>query len=144
MKDNYLHHAVNAAFDSLIPKDAFASYWLKLFVDPALIDVNIHPTKTEIKFQHDKDIHQILRAAVKRALGRYSVAPSLDFEQEPAFDLPLSKLNELPVQPRIQVNPNYNPFRQDEETKPSSGGGFRTASFGRSTVSPADVRSWIE
>lgn len=144
VKDNYLHHAVNAAFDSLIPKDAFASYWLKLFVDPALIDVNIHPTKTEIKFQHDKDIYQILRAAVKRALGRYSVAPSLDFEQEPAFDLPLSKLNELPVQPRIQVNPNYNPFRQDEETKPSSGGGFRTASFGRSTVSPADVRSWIE
>ncbi len=145
VKDNYLHHAVNAAFDSLIPKDAYASYWLKLFVDPALIDVNIHPTKTEIKFQHDKDIYQILRAAVKRALGRYSVAPSLDFEQEPAFDLPLSKLNELPVQPRIQVNPNYNPFRQEEDQKASpGGGGFRTASFGRSTVSPADVRTWIE
>lgn len=145
IRDSYLHHAVSAAFDALIPKDAYPSYWLKLYVDPALVDVNIHPTKTEIKFQHDKDIYQILRAAIKRALGKYSVAPSLDFDQEPAFDLPLSKLNEQPVPPRIQVNPNYNPFRQEEQPVPDGAGVLpRTASFGRSSASPAAVRAWIE
>lgn len=145
IKDNYLHHAVNAAFDALITRDAYPSYWLKLYVDPSLIDVNIHPTKTEIKFQHEKDIYQILRAAVKRALGKYSVAPSLDFNQEPAFDLPLSKLNEIPVQPKIHVNPNYNPFHQDKSEKPSfAGSAFQQASFGRPSASQSDVKAWIE
>jgi DNA mismatch repair protein MutL len=135
IKDNYLHHAVSAAFDSLITKDSYPSYWLKLFVDPALIDVNIHPTKTEIKFQHDKDVYAILRAAVKRALGRYSVAPSLDFEQEPAFDLPLSKLSETPVQPRVQINPNYNPFQTDKPASTDNRSFARPASFQRSLIS---------
>lgn len=145
IKDNYLHHAVSAAFDSLITKDSYPSYWLKLYVDPALIDVNIHPTKTEIKFQHDKDIYAILRAAVKRALGRYSVAPSLDFEQEPAFDLPLSKLGETPVQPRVQINPNYNPFQTDKQTSSDNRSFARPASFQRpSSASPTDVRVWLE
>lgn len=145
IKDNYLHHAVSAAFDSLITKDSYPSYWLKLYVDPALIDVNIHPTKTEIKFQHDKDIYAILRAAVKRALGRYSVAPSLDFEQEPAFDLPLSKLNEMPVQPRVQINPNYNPFQTEKSSSPENRSFARPASFQRaSAVNPTDVRVWLE
>lgn len=111
VKDSYLHHAVNAAFESLIPRDAYPSYWLRLSVDPSLIDVNIHPTKTEIKFQHEKDVYAILRAAVKRALGKYSVAPSLDFEREPTFDLPLDKLSQPPVTPTIRVNPDYNPFK---------------------------------
>jgi DNA mismatch repair protein MutL len=116
-----------------------------LFVDPALIDVNIHPTKTEIKFQHDKDVYAILRAAVKRALGRYSVAPSLDFEQEPAFDLPLSKLSETPVQPRVQINPNYNPFQTDKPASTDNRSFARPASFQRlSSASPTDVRVWLE
>lgn len=145
IKDNYLHHAVSAAFDSLITKDSYPSYWLKLYVDPALIDVNIHPTKTEIKFQHDKDIYAILRAAVKRALGRYSVAPSLDFEQEPAFDLPLSKLNEVPVQPRVQINPNYNPFQTEKASSADNRSFARPASFQRpAAVNPTDVRVWLE
>lgn len=145
IKDNYLHHAVSAAFDSLITKDSYPSYWLKLYVDPALIDVNIHPTKTEIKFQHDKDVYAILRAAVKRALGRYSVAPSLDFEQEPAFDLPLSKLGEMPVQPRVQINPNYNPFQTDKPASSDNRSFARPASFQRpSSASPTDVRVWLE
>ena len=146
IKDSYLHHAVSGAFESLIPKDAYPSYWLKLTVDPALIDVNIHPTKTEIKFQHDRDVYAIIRAAVKRALGRYSVAPSLDFEQEPAFDVPLSKLNELPVQPQIRVNPNYNPFRKEESEKTTASfsvQGRPAASFGgHPDPSRSEVRAW--
>lgn len=145
IKDNYLHHAVNGAFDALITKDAYPSYWLKLYVDPSLIDVNIHPTKTEIKFQHEKDVYQILRAAVKRALGKYSLAPSLDFNQEPAFDLPLSKLNEIPVQPKIRLNPDYNPFKQESKENASGlGYSIRQASFGRSSAGPADVRAWLD
>jgi DNA mismatch repair protein MutL len=78
-------------------------------------------------------------------LGKYSVAPSLDFNQEPAFDLPLSKLNEIPVQPKIHVNPNYNPFHQDKSEKPSfAGSAFQQASFGRPSASQSDVKAWIE
>jgi DNA mismatch repair protein MutL len=148
IKDNYLHHAVSSAFDSLIPKEGYPSYWLKLSVNPADIDVNIHPTKTEIKFQHDKEIYAIIKAAVKRALGRFSVAPSLDFEQEPAFDLPLSKLSEMPVQPQIRINPNYNPFRQEQREQELKGNGLQPASGdfgGRSfQTSRTDVRAWLE
>ncbi len=148
IKDNYLHHAVSSAFDSLIPKEAYPSYWLKLSVNPADIDVNIHPTKTEIKFQHDKEIYAIIKAAVKRALGRFSVAPSLDFEQEPAFDLPLSKLSEMPVQPQIRINPNYNPFRQEQREEELKGNGSQPAGgdFGERhyQTSRSDVRAWLE
>lgn len=147
IKDSYLHHAVSSAFESLIPKEAYPSYWLKLTLNPADIDVNIHPTKTEIKFQHDKEIYAIIRASVKRALGKFSVAPSLDFEKEPAFDLPLSKLTEMPVQPQIRLNPDYNPFRQErmekeqaERGKTNSGLSFSS----RMNPSGAEVRSWLE
>ncbi len=119
IKDSYLHHAVNAAFDSLIPKDAYASYWLKIYIDPSKIDVNIHPTKTEIKFEDEKSVYAILRAAVKRALGKFSIAPSLDFDQERAFDVPLDKLNDIPIQPVIKVNPNYNPFKPETSFNPN-------------------------
>ncbi len=146
VKDNYLHHAISAAFDSLITKDAYPSYWLKLKVDPSCIDVNIHPTKTEIKFQHDKDIYAIVRAAVKRALGRFSVAPSLDFDAEPAFDVPLSKLGDTPVAPQVRINPNYNPFRSDN---PSGDNGYAeraAGSFGfRPHAAPAsEVKAWLQ
>ncbi|MBL7923554.1 MAG: DNA mismatch repair endonuclease MutL [Bacteroidia bacterium] len=147
IKDNYLHHAVSSAFDALIPKDAYPSYWLKLKIDPSMIDVNIHPTKTEIKFQHDKDVYAILKAAVKRALGRYSVAPSLDFENEPAFDLPLSKMNEVPVQPRIRINPHYNPFRLNDtasvrtETFPEQ---QPFQKFRQSLPGETEIKTWLE
>ncbi len=113
IKDNYLHHAVNAAYESLIPKDAYPSYWLNLQLDPSTIDVNIHPTKTEIKFVDDKSVYAILRAAVKRALGRFSISPSLDFDQERSFDLPLEKLQSAPIAPTVRINTEYNPFRPE-------------------------------
>lgn len=138
IKDPYLHHAVNAAFDSLLPGDAYPSYWLRLQVDPASIDVNIHPTKTEIKFSYDKDIYAILRSAVKRAIGRFSVAPSLDFEQEPSFEVPLAKLDQIPRQPEIRINPNYNPFRTGDEPKRFDAGSVR------SIPDRAETRQWLQ
>jgi DNA mismatch repair protein MutL len=121
IRDNYLHHAVSGAFENLITKDVYPSYWLKITIDPAAIDVNIHPSKTEIKFQDDKSVYAILRAAIKRALGKFSVSPSLDFDQERAFDIPLDKMESRPVQPVIRVNPDYNPF----DAQPKSPGSYQ-------------------
>ena len=117
IKDPYLHHAIANAFEELLPAGAFPSYFLMLEIDPAKIDVNIHPTKTEIKFEDDRSVYAILRSSVKRALGKFSVSPTLNFEQESTFNLPLSHLSQVPVPPRIQVNPSFNPFRTETEIR---------------------------
>ncbi|MEP7264961.1 MAG: DNA mismatch repair endonuclease MutL [Bacteroidota bacterium] len=115
IKDAYLHHAVNAAFENMIPRDCYPTYFLKIDINPAHIDVNIHPTKTEIKFEDEKSVYAIVRASVKRALGKFSVAPAIDFEQERSFDIPLEKMNQRPVPPSIQLTPGYNPFNSTEK-----------------------------
>lgn len=112
IKDGYLNHAIANAFEELLPKDAYASYWLYLEIDPARIDVNIHPTKTEVKFDDERSVYAIVRAAVKRALGQYSVTPPLDFEQERSFDVPHSMRNDPPKKPFVMVNTNFNPFHE--------------------------------
>jgi len=140
IKDSYLHHAVNSAFDSLITKDSYPSYWLKIFIDPSKIDVNIHPTKTEIKFEDEKSVYAILRAAVKRALGKFSIAPSLDFDQERAFVLPLDKLSSIPIQPTIKVNPNYNPFATEAPYNPNVNSRERTWS----NIEPQQTDQWLK
>ena len=121
VRDPYLHHAVSNAFEELLPRDSYPSYFLRLDIDPGRIDINIHPTKTEIKFDDDRAVYAIVRAAVKRSLGQFSVAPVLDFEREPQFDLPYS-MKQAPVQaPAIEVNTHYNPFRTETHTRPSEG-----------------------
>lgn len=110
IKDGYLHHAITGAFEELLPRDAFASYWLHLDIDPSKIDVNIHPTKTEVKFEDERSVYAIVRASVKRALGQYSVMPAIDFEQEKAFDIPHAMRKETPRQPVVMVDTEYNPF----------------------------------
>lgn len=121
IKSAYLHHAVQMAYQELLPNDSFPSYFLMLEVEPNTIDINIHPTKTEVKFEDEKFIYSILRSAVKRSLGKYNISPTIDFEKETAFDInPLPK-NGIVKQPTITVNPNYNPFEIKEQTKiPSS------------------------
>ena len=111
IKNNYLHHAVQIAFEGLLAEGYHPSYFLFLQIDPARIDVNIHPTKTEIKFDDDRTIYAILRSAVKKSLGQYSIAPSLDFERETSFDdIPL-KPNGPVRPPSIEVDPSFNPFQ---------------------------------
>ena len=85
IRNGYLNHAVTDAFEDLLPNNSFPSYFLLIEIDPAKIDINIHPTKTEIKFEDEKSVYAIIRAAVKRSLGKFSITPSLDFEQETAF-----------------------------------------------------------
>lgn len=110
IKHPYLHHSVNAAFQELLPSDAFPTYFLFLEVDPKSIDVNIHPTKTEVNFQDNKMLYAILRAAVRQALGKYSITPSLDFDIDPAFDFQDPPKGKEIVIPSITIDPEYNPF----------------------------------
>lgn len=85
IKSNYLHHAVVAAYDDLLPSDAYPFYVLFLDIDPARIDINVHPTKQEIKFDDEKLVYHYLKVTVRHALGSHNITPTLDFEQEPAF-----------------------------------------------------------
>lgn len=110
-KDTYFNHAVNAAFEQLLPAKMYPSYFLYLTVDPKRIDVNVHPTKTEIKFEDDKAIYSIIRSAVRLGLGKFNITPTLDFERESEFDLPYHMKYETPVEPVIKVNKDYNPFQ---------------------------------
>lgn len=114
IKNGYLHHAVQSAFEQLIPGDSFASYFLMLDVDPKTIDINIHPTKTEVKFEDEKAIYAFLRSTIKKSLGQFNIAPSLDFDQEAhLYNMPLKPIDGIYKVPTIKVDENYNPFKTD-------------------------------
>ena len=109
----YLHHAVEQAFEELIPDSAIPSYFLYIEVDPTTIDINIHPTKTEVNFQHGQLLYASIRTSVKHALGMFSLSPTIDFDTEPTFDFVAPKGYE-PKEPTITLNPDYNPFRKPQ------------------------------
>ena len=115
MKSPYLHHAVEGAFKELIPDDSVPSYFIFMEVDPQTIDVNIHPTKTEINFQDIKSIYAILYAAVKQSIGKFNLSPSLDFEVEQSINYTAIPENQPIRQPTITINPDYNPFEKKSE-----------------------------
>ncbi|WP_295767424.1 DNA mismatch repair endonuclease MutL [uncultured Mucilaginibacter sp.] len=121
IKDNYLNHAVMTAFEELLPEDTYPFYVLFIDIDPAKIDINVHPTKTEIKYQDEKAIYAIIRSAVKRSLGRYNITPTLDFDQENSIEhLITAKPLEQITPPGITFNPNFNPFDTPAKATPSS------------------------
>ena len=111
IKDPYLNHAVLNAFEEVLSADSYPLYVLFIEIDPSKIDINVHPTKTEIKYQDEKAIYAIIRSAVKRSLGRYNISPTLDFNQETGFSQMISpKAHEDIVPPGITFNPDFNPF----------------------------------
>ncbi|REJ99899.1 MAG: DNA mismatch repair endonuclease MutL [Bacteroidetes bacterium] len=124
IRDAYLNHAVQNAFEELLPSDSYASYWLHIEIDPARIDVNIHPTKTEIKFEDERSVYAIVRAAVKRALGQYSISPSLDFDRESTFDIPHSMRHQVPQAPGVTVKQDYNPFSKEKSNNAFASSGW--------------------
>ena len=122
MKHPYFHKAVVEAYQNILPVEAIPSYFIFMEADPASIDINIHPTKTEIKFEDERSIWQILVASVREALGRFNIVPSLNFENEALVDIPvLRSSNILPEQPRIEINTQFNPFDGEERTNERSG-----------------------
>lgn len=110
MRHPYFHKAVLTSYEELIPTDMQPNYFLNFTVDPESIDVNIHPTKTEIKFENEAPIWQIISAAVKEVLGKFSVVPSIDFDTEDAPEIPVYSNSTDVEKPNIDVDPTYNPF----------------------------------
>lgn len=111
MRHPYFHKAITGCYDSLIAPDTQPCYFLKFTVDPESIDVNIHPTKNEIKFEYEQDIWPILQAAVKAALGKFGAVPSIDFNLEILPVAPVEK-GKNPVKPSINLPSDYNPFKE--------------------------------
>ncbi len=117
IKNGYLHHAVVNAFDGLLAQGYHPSYFLYLTVPPHTIDINIHPTKTEIKFDNERSLYAILRSTIKHSLGQYNVAPILDFNRDATMDIPYHfKDKKTPSTPQIEVDPNFNPFETEKKS----------------------------
>ena len=141
MKHPYFHKAVMQAYDQLIPPGEQPNYFIYFQVDPVTIDVNIHPTKTEIKFENEQAIWQILSAAVKESIGMFNDVPTIDFDTEDKPEIPMFNPEEIPSAsaPKISVNPGYNPFKTRSTTmaKPV-GAGFP----GPSSTKPEIDQNW--
>ena len=149
-KDFYFNHAVTMAFENLLAPKTYVSYFLFFDVDPATIDVNVHPTKTEIKFEDDKEIYAILKSTVKQGLGKFNIAPSLDFDLETSFDIPYDTYKKPVVEPKININPDYNPFNVSTSKTSSSGiksgmsDAIRNSGFSNKEFSKDDWSSFYE
>jgi DNA mismatch repair protein MutL len=142
IKDAYLNHAVNRAYEELLPDDNFPLYVLFIDIDPAKIDVNVHPTKTEIKYLEEKSIYAILHSAVKRSLGRFNISPTIDFDQETGFSAMIThkEPGEI-VPPSINFNPDFNPFAAEKPERESSYASFSRNYGGGGTMTPS-TKNW--
>ena len=115
MKHPYFHKAVSEAYQNILHAEAIPSYFIFMEADPASIDINIHPTKTEIKFEDERAIWRILMASVREALGRFNIVPSLDFDSDGLIDIPLKSSSEfMPAPPSIEIDTQFNPFSNEE------------------------------
>jgi len=118
IKSPYLHHAVINAYDGLLTQGSHPSYFLYLEVPTNSVDINIHPTKTEIKFDNERDLYAIIRSTIKHSLGQYNVVPSLDFERDSSLDTPYSYKDRAYVTtPVIEIDQDFNPFKTEGHTK---------------------------
>jgi DNA mismatch repair protein MutL len=120
MRHPYFHKAVLTAYNQMIQATESPNYFIYLEVDPQTIDVNIHPTKTEIKFENEQAIWSILSASVKESLGKFNIVPSIDFDQEGSIDLPVNLDIENVHPPQTNFNPSFNPFNTSSSSSSSS------------------------
>lgn len=141
MRHPYFHKAIMSCYEPLIAPDTQPCYFLKFEVDPASIDVNIHPTKNEIKFEYEQQIWPILQASVKAALGKFGAVPSIDFNSDvlPVDPLPTG---EAPDKPTLDIPDDYNPFKIESEAVVDPNSfmpGLKDAPFKRKETAP---RNW--
>ncbi|UBM61057.1 DNA mismatch repair endonuclease MutL [Candidatus Sulfidibacterium hydrothermale] len=126
IKHSYLNHAVTNAFSELLPADTFPSYFIHLEVDPADIDVNIHPTKTEVNFKDARYVYAVLHAAVKKSIGMHNLTPTIDFDMDPEINTALGMpAGEKVTPPSVHYNPDYNPFEQKSSGQPATPHAFK-------------------
>ena len=118
----YFHRAVATAFEPLIAATEKPGYYIYFEVDPATIDVNIHPTKTEVKFENEQALWQILMVTVKESLGKFNAIPTIDFDRDDAPDIPVYNPSSVPSMPKVNIDPAYNPFHshRTESAKPAA------------------------
>ncbi|ASV28901.1 DNA mismatch repair endonuclease MutL [Maribacter cobaltidurans] len=117
IKSPYLHHAVLGAFEGLIKPGTHPGYFICLEVDPATIDINIHPTKTEVKFDDEHTLYAYLKSTIKHSLGQFNVAPSLDFEKDQNLETPYNFKDKAVSMPGISVDADFNPFQKSRTAK---------------------------
>ncbi len=135
MRHPYFHRAVMNAYENLLDGDSNPSYFLYFEVEPSEIDVNIHPTKTEIKFENESALFPIVIAAVRESLGKFNLMPSIDFDTENVFDIPLLGRSSPIIEPEVTFNPRYNPFDgMDADT---------SSDFYKGGIVPSDIKSSV-
>ena len=118
IKSPFLHHAIFNAFEGLIRDRYHPGYFLHIQIDPKTIDINIHPTKTEIKFEEEQNLYAIIKSMTKHSLGMFQVSPLLDFDRNPAFDPPYSLVQNIPKKiPSVEIDSSFNPFKQVDLVK---------------------------
>ena len=120
MRHSYFHRAVTAAYEPLVPTGEVPDYFLYMTVDPSAIDVNIHPTKTEIKFENETPVWQIISSAIREALGKCNAIPTIDFDTEGAIEIPVyhQEAQKDTCIPNVQINHDYNPFHFSADLPP--------------------------
>lgn len=118
MRHPYFNKAISVAFENLIQTNENPNYFIYFQVDPTTIDVNIHPTKTEIKFENEQAIWQILMVSIKESLGKFNAVPSIDFDTEDSIPIPVFDKDKETNSPQVNVNPDYNPFKQNSYRRP--------------------------
>ena len=116
IKHPYLNHAVANAFTELMPTDAFPTYFLNIDIDPKEIDINIHPTKTEVNFRDARYVYSVIQASVKQAIGRHSLTPTIDFNVDPTVEAAFQQRPNPEIkQPQVTIDPDFNPFKKKEQ-----------------------------
>lgn len=136
IKSGYLHHAVTAAYEGLLKDGSQPGYFLFLTVPPNTIDINIHPTKTEIKFDDEHALYAILRSAIKHSLGQFNVAPVLDFDRDANLDTPYNYESKEAIMPSVMVDRSYNPFADEKPSKSASSSFSSSPSFRKTEKAP--------
>ena len=119
IKSQFISHSISSSYEGLLKDGYHPGYFLFIDIDPSKIDVNVHPNKTEIKFDDDQNLYSIINSSVKHCLGIYQVSPVLDFDKNPSMDISYNQIKSQPVNPSIEINSDFNPFEifNDSEAK---------------------------
>ena len=116
IKNNFLFHAINKAYEGLLPEKNYPGFFIFLRVDPSSIDINVHPNKIEVKFEDEQSLYSIIKSTIKHSLGIFQVTPAIDFDSKSSFEIPYLKRSDQPIPPKIEIDKNFNPFK-DETSK---------------------------